>query len=256
MELAASACRSMQRLKSFQIVHNVPPAVVMCRDLAFRRFPIIRFDRMEPFLPVRIGFSVFREPADSNVDYKRKLGSKAALDFDVPGLDMVIEYGIWWDWDIEHLYELEAIWVYLGRDGRYLRVEASWHGGYNDMMMGGDLRFAEGRPVLYSQPGKHAFAPTPLWFEPKEKFTPQCAKNAGSRGLLVTPLFEGRITKDAEADQLAGRFLAAKAFVPSFEFSKEWRAPRAMFVPWRLLEKWIPGRVEELISRLKESGAS
>jgi len=246
----------MRRLKSFQIVCNVLLAAVMSRELAFRHFPIIRFDRMEPFLPVRIGFSVFREPADSNVDYKRKLGSRAPIDFDIPRLDLVIEYGVWWDWDIEHLYELEAIWVYLNRDGRYLRVEASWHGGYNDMMIGGDLRFLDGRPVLYSQPGKHAFAPTPLWFEPREKFMPQCSKNAGSQGLLVTPLFEGRIRKAGEADELVRRYLASRAFVPSFEFSKEWRAPRAMFVPWGLLEEWIPRRVEELISRLKESGAS
>ena len=238
------------------MVGNRLSAAVMSAELAFRHFPIILFDRMEPFLPVRIGFSIFRDPADSNADYKRKHGSEAALHFDTPGLDVVIEYGVWWDWDIEHLYELEAIWIYLSRDEEYLRVEASWHGGYNDMGAGGQLRFLDGRPVLYSQPGKHAFAPTPLWFEPREKFTPQCSKNAGSGGVLVTPLFEGKIRKDAEADELARRYLASRAFVPSFDFSKEWRAPRAMFVPWRLLEEWVPRRVEELISRLKERGTS
>ncbi len=220
------------------------------KDLAFRHFPIIVFDRMEPFLPSRVGYSVFRSPSDSRVDYKRKLSTTSAISFGLPGLESVIEYGIWWDWDIEHLYELEAAWVYLGRSGEYMKVEASWHGDYKEILVDGKIPVRDGRPVVFSQPGKHAFAASPEAFKPEEKYIEPCSAGAGSMGLLVTPLFEGKIVTSPERDRLVREYLKTKAFVPSFQFTKEWRMPRESFVPWERLEKWIPVRVEEIISRL------
>jgi hypothetical protein len=38
---------------------------------------------------------------------------------------LAIEYAIWWDWDIGHLYELEHVWVYLDADRQVIRGEAS-----------------------------------------------------------------------------------------------------------------------------------
>jgi len=220
------------------------------RDLAFRHFPVIAFDRMEPFLPSRVGYNVFRSPSDSRVDYKRKLSKPCAIDFGLADLDCVIEYGIWWDWDIEHLYELEVAWIYLDGSGGYIRVEASWHGEYNAMLVDGRIPTRDGRPLLFSQPGKHAFAASPEAFRPKEKYAAPCSTEAGSMGLLVTPLFEGRITKNPDRDQLAREYLKAKAFIPSFEFVKECRMPRQAFLCWDKLEQWIPVRIEEILSRL------
>ena len=96
-------------------------------ELAARHAPRLFFDHEEPFLPSRVGYRVLREPADSRVDPRRGRDGTTPLRFDLPGLTGVIEYGIWWDWDIQHLYELEAAWVYLG-EREVLRVEASWHG--------------------------------------------------------------------------------------------------------------------------------
>jgi len=220
------------------------------RDLAFRHFPVIAFDRMEPFLPSRVGYSIFRSPSDSRADYKRKLSTSSAIAFGLAGLDCVIEYGIWWDWDIEHLYELEAVWIYLGGSGEYIRVEASWHGRYNAMLAEGKIPIRDGRPLLFSQPGKHAFAASPEAFKPEEEYAAPCSSEAGSTGLLVTPLFEGRIAKNPDRDRLAQEYLKAKAFIPSFEFVKEWRMPREGFLPWDTLEEWIPVRIEEILSRL------
>jgi hypothetical protein len=208
------------------------------------------FDVMEPFLPLRVGYSNMRNPSDSYVDYKRKRGTDARIDFDLPGLEAVIEYGVWWDWDIEHLYELEACWVYLGRGGERLRVEASWHGAYNPMEVEGRTPVRDGRPLIFSQPGKHAFAPSPDWFTPREEFTPQCSQRAGGMGLLVTPLFQSVIEKTPERDRLAADYLRTKAFEPSFEFVKEWITPREAFTPWEEMRAWIPLRVEEVLGRL------
>jgi putative hydrolase of the HAD superfamily len=220
------------------------------RDLAHSRFPILRFDRMEPFMPLKVGYSLIREPTNSFVDYKRMAGTNSEIDLDLDNLDLVIEYGIWWDWDIEHLYELEAVWAYLDEEGSFLRIEASWHGGYNDMVFHGQIPMRDGIPVIYSQPGKHAFAPHPGWFEPRSDIITPCTRNAGSGGVHVTPLFEGRIPKTPKLDDLASRYLKARAFQPSFLFDKEWRMPREAFVKWSELREWIPRRVSEILARL------
>ena len=221
------------------------------RDLAFTHFPVIMFDRMEPFLPSRVGYSVFPGPSDSKVDCKRKLGTQDVIQFDLPDLESVVEYGIWWDWDIEHLYELEAVWVYLGEEGKRLRMEASWHGGYNLMEVDGEIPLRDGCPLLFSQPGKHAFAPSPDWFRPRNQFVAQCLENPGGGGVHVTPLFQGKISKTPRRDRLAAGYLRNRAFMPSFEFVKEWRMPREAFFPWEEMEKWIPNRIDEVLSRLE-----
>jgi len=209
------------------------------------------FDRMEPFMPIRVGFNMIREPADSGVDYRRLKGTRSEIDLGLEGLECVIEYGVWWDWDIEHLYELEAIWVYLGEDSSVLRLEASWHGGFNEMSCEGKIPRVGDIPVVFSQPGKHAFAPDPGWFTPREEMALPCKRNAGSGGVHVTPLFEGRIEKTPEHDELVSRYLRARAFQPTFEFDKEWRMPEGAFVEWDQLREWIPGRVAEIIARLR-----
>jgi hypothetical protein len=220
-------------------------------DRSSALFPVIMFDRMEPFLPSKVGYSVYTQPGDSNADYKRRLGSESQMGFDLAGLSEVIEYGIWWDWDIEHLYELEAVWVYLGEGDRYLRVEASWHGGYREMVVGDRIPMKDGRPLLFSQPGKHAFAPSPKWFPREERMIRPCTENAGSGGVHVTPLFEGRLRRTPERDRLVREYLRRKAFVPSFDFVKEWVMPPEAFVPWEELHRWIPLRVEEILARLE-----
>lgn len=206
---------------------------------------------MEPFLPSRVGYTIIREPINSRVDYKRVLGTQSEIDLSMDGLDLVIEYGIWWDWDIEHLYELEAIWIYLDEDGLLMRMEASWHGGYHDMVCRGKIPMRNGVPVVYSQPGKHAFAPDPDWFEPRSEFIIPCTRNAGSGCVHVTPLFEGRIEKTPELDELASNYLKTRAFQPSFQFDKEWRMPEESFVEWGELREWIPARVVEVLNRLE-----
>src|SRR5687767_12178861 len=98
-------------------------------ELAEYHAPILRFDREEKFLPSRVGYTVLRAPADSSADPRRRLDGAAPLCFGLSRLEAIIEYGIWWDWDIQHLYELEAAWVYWGL-GEVLMVEASWHGHF------------------------------------------------------------------------------------------------------------------------------
>jgi hypothetical protein len=212
-------------------------------ELCYRYAPIIMFDAKEPFLPIRVGYTIFKEKVSTSPSFPREIVLNDNEKFS-------IEYAIYWDWDIGHLYELEHIWVYVDNDGKILRVEASWHGKYN-LMENAKIK-EDTHPVLYSQPGKHAFAPDPSWFEPKERFTLPCTQEAGIGGLLITRLFEGKMTKTLDDDELVLRYLSRFAFTPSFNFSKEFRFQPEDFQPWEEVEKWIPKRVREVLENIKK----
>jgi hypothetical protein len=84
------------------------------RGLAARYAPILQFDAREPFLPLVVGYTVFRAGAPSpSFPRTVELTKNGRLD-----TALAIEYAIWWDWDIGHLYELEHVWVYLDDNGR------------------------------------------------------------------------------------------------------------------------------------------
>lgn len=225
-------------------------------QLAVAHAPILRFDLAEPFLPSRVGFNVFRAAADSGVDYRRTLDGPSPLRFDAPGVAAVVEYGVWWDWEIQHLYELEAAWVYLDARGGALHVEASWHGQFHEMRVDGQPPLRDGRPVLYSQPGKHAFAPSPDWFTPHEHYTEPCLRRPGVMGLHVTPLFQGLIQKQPGDDERVLRHLQTLAFTPTFHFDQEFPITGEHLCPWPELKAWIPGRVMELARGLRSDDQS
>ena len=111
--------------------------------LARRHAPIVWFDDAEPFLPQAVGYAVLREPTHSPT-FER------FLDLDVPGgrtAAAVIEYALWTDWDIQHLYELEHVWSYVDEAGRLIHAEASWHGEWAPLVEAGRLSAEDERPV-------------------------------------------------------------------------------------------------------------
>ena len=214
--------------------------------LALRYAPLIRFDKREPFLPSVVGYTVFGESADSPSFPRRIIVSDSVA--------CAIEYAVWWDWDIQHLYELEHIWVYLDRAGNVIDAEASWHGEYNRMRDdAGSLPLEAGRLSLHSEPGKHAFAPTPeRLLQRKAKTFTSCGKRAGRMGLHVTPLFAGVIPRPTPLqNRLVHTFLERRRFQPTFEFLKPFDLRDAAFVPWKQLQTWIPGRVSALLRELQ-----
>ena len=99
-------------------------------ELAVRYAPFLKFDHHEPFLPIAVGFTVMRQSGPSP-SFPRTI--------EVGQGEQVLEYAIWWDWDIVHLYELEHVWIYLNSSGKPVRAEASWHGRYHSMGVNGDL---------------------------------------------------------------------------------------------------------------------
>ena len=214
--------------------------------LALRHAPLLRMDLREPFLPSAFGYTILREEADSP-SFPRRISLPA-------GADCAIEYAIWWDWDIEHLYELEHIWVYLDAGGQVIAAEASWHGDWNPMRAAeGGPPLQDGRVVVCSEPGKHAFAASPpRLLERRERTAIACGPAAGTSGVHVTPLYEGRIhERNVLNNQLVWTWLERQRFAPTWDFSRMVELRECVAVPWRTLEAWIPGRVKQLLAALE-----
>ena len=214
-------------------------------ELALRFAPLIRFDRREPFLPSAVGYTVFGHDAAS-VSFPREI----ALGDDVA---FVIEYAIWWDWDIQHLYELEHAWVSVDAAGNIVELEASWHGRFNPMRdESGELPLEDDRPLLYSEPGKHAFAASPERLLGRRARTDaSCGIHAGKMGVHVTPLFAGIIDQRKPLqNRLVHTYLERFQFEPAYDFSQCFELRAAAFVPWPSLFRWIPGRVAACLESL------
>lgn len=226
------------------------PGSATDRDLAAGYTPIIQFDIREPFLPLAVGYTIFRESGPSP-SFPRFIELTQA---GAPQARIAIEYAIWWDWEIEHLYELEHVWVYLDKDkdGQVVRAEASWHGSYYNMAVEGRLPLTDNRLTIFSESGKHAFAPTPDWLEARRPITHRsCTRHAGTGGVWVTSLFEELIdVKTPQADRLVHTYLERYAFEPSLEFTQSYQISSEMLVPWTALFDWIPRRVAWWVNEL------
>ncbi|MFN2231162.1 MAG: glycerophosphodiester phosphodiesterase [Anaerolineae bacterium] len=220
------------------------------RDLAYHYAPCIRFDTHEPFLPLAAGYTVFTQD-DPSPSYTKGRTIHLAPSGEAPAAT-AIEYAIWWDWDIGHLYELEHVWVYIDERGQVVRGEASWHGDYRDMRHNGALAVEDGHLVVYSEPGKHAFAPTPQWFRQRwaEMKRLPTTDLAGLGGVLVARYFRGQIQKTPLADRLVCTYLTHHGFEPAWEFGQRFCFERDQLVPWPALRAWIPRRVNAWIDQL------
>ena len=225
------------------------PASPVDRDLAARYAPVIRFDAREPFLPGVVGYTVFRESAPSPSFPRRIELAEAGR----PPAALAIEYAIWWDWEIEHLYELEHAWIYLDATGQVVGAEASWHGGYHNMAVNGSLPLTGERLTLFSEPGKHAFAPGRDWLEARLPITQKsCRRSAGRGGVWVTPLFKDIIkAKTPQAGRLVHTYLEKLAFEPGMDFTQIYQVPADILVPWPALFEWIPDRVAGWVAELE-----
>jgi hypothetical protein len=228
----------------------VPPRAAahdLALELAARYAPIILFDEREPFLPEAVGVTVFDAEGPSP-SFPRRISREY-----VPPWRTVIEYAIWWDWDIGHLYELEHVWSYIGDDGRLVWAEASWHGDYSAMSLAGGRVACEGdRPLLYSQPGKHAFAPEPICLERVLHFVVKdAAHTAGEGGVLIKEQHAAAIDLREGDHARVGAWLRGRAFMPTLRFTQRFAVERDLLAPWPLLQAWIPQRVNWWLEQLR-----
>lgn len=210
--------------------------------LAAAHRPILRCCVSEPFRPSRIGWFVTTEPARS---------PSSSFDL-VPRGAAVIEYAIWFDWDIGHLYDLEHVWVHVDAAGAVIAVEGSQHGRRVEL----SAALADGRPGVCLEPGKHAVWASPEAMVPDfARIAGQCGSFAGVDGIHVDNPFgeRGDIVATPFEHRLARLKLKRQAFHPAFDFPLADAAAQAPLVPWTELAAWIPGRVASLIADLRQT---
>ncbi len=214
-------------------------------DVAARYAPIVLADEHEPFIPLVAGYTIFDHEDESPSFVPRRRVEWGSAGY--PAI-RAVEYALWWDWDIGHLYELEHAWTFVGARGQVVAVEASWHGMYGP---------AEGvalegtHPVLLAQPGKHAMAASlEPFMEVRAWAEQEAGPDAGKGGVLETELFRGRLPKTPENDARVTAYLKKLAFTPAWKFTKRFPVTREMLVPWKALEEWIPARVAWRLARI------
>ena len=206
------------------------------KQIAIRYLPIIMKDMNEP-IPVRkIGITVFDGPGDSitfpglHVEPEKE------------GWKMLIEYAIYMDYDIQHLYDLEHVWIAVGENGEVKDCICSFHGMRIHAAGVPDLyRMEDGKPVLYMQPGKHAFMPDPKLFGLHILKDTCCNIHAGG-GLLIPPMLRDKMKTTPERNEKIRAYIRK-----NFSFEPAWK-----FIPLKPLKEEDYLSAEELLEEIPQ----
>lgn len=219
-------------------------SIDMNMDVFVKYAPAIYFDRQEPFFPVRIGCTRLNSPGASP-SFNR------TITFDTEQVEFALEYAIYWHFDIGHLYDLEHIWVYVGKDGRVVDCEGSFHGKYLKGMLKDRTNIEEETHVrLYSQPGKHAFLPRIDFFELIPNLMEAAWDCAGEDGLIITDVAKGRYTTNDEINEMVKGYLQKFKFKPSMIYER-YELPPEIFTSWEELSNEIPNMIQEKLEEIR-----
>lgn len=205
--------------------------------------PHLAVDDAEPFLPQAVAVTV--------VDVTGTLSPTVmGLVVDLAeGAEVVVEYALWWEYEIGHLYGLEHVWVHGRRTAAgwaVVAVEGSAH-GHRHALDG--VRLHNGRPVIYLEPGKHGTAVDPESFAaPRDVLEWLCSTGAGRGGVCVTAQFEGYLHATPRRSRQARRFLSNYAFTPTWSFSRVVDTRDLPAVPWDELRRNVPAIVADIVS--------
>lgn len=219
----------------------------MTEMLAEKYVPHLRYDRREPYSLTAVGYYIHRGsgPSPSSGQYVRV----------EPG-ETAVEYAFFYDFDIQHLYDLEHVFVTIGAAGEITGVLGSFHGKLLNHLIPGEISFEGTHVIEYVQPGKHAFMPRPHYFQLAPDRDGCCNIRAGSDGFLIGPRFEGRLTTDRAFDKKVERFIRQHhSFTPSWQFGEDYpylKRTEEVLMPWEELEELIVRRMEEWKRKIDE----
>lgn len=212
-------------------------------EIALAYAPIVHFDQNET-IPLRaVGYTVVRESQASESFPKRNIliGGRSAF---------AVEYAYYWDYDIQHMYDLEHIWVNVGEDGLPLGAEGSFHGGFIPIYTSGVSPLTGRHVHTFCQPGKHAFLGNAQMFEALPDVRSCCNEEAGGPVLVGGPF--GKIyAPTAEDDAASIRYIRTHlAFDPTLRFTQD--APEDVaYMPWTELKEKIPAWIRAECARIR-----
>ncbi|NSW91112.1 MAG: hypothetical protein HPY74_10665 [Firmicutes bacterium] len=215
------------------------------KEIVKKYSPYIYFDENEPFFPVKVGYSIFDKPGESK-SFNRK------IEFDTDSVDFAIEYAIYWDYDIQHLYELEHVWIYIDKNEKLVDGEASFHGRYLKALLKDKSNIEDETHMrVYSQPGKHAFFPKPEYFELIPDLRTATYERAGNSGLIVTSIFKGIYETNEDINRMVEDYLKKFKFKPAMRFRK-YVIPDNIFITWEELFIEIPQRIADRLEEIRK----
>ena len=183
----------------------------MEKKLVKKYLPYLLINKKEPFLPKKVGYSIFTKTTESP-SFKRM------IKIDKQKVDFVIEYAIYWDYDIQRLYDLEHVWIYIDKEGQVVDCEVSFHGRYLKGLKADQSNRLGNHVLLYCQAGKHAFAPYHEVFEVLPNYIEAASTTRRDEGLLVTDILKGKIMTSELINQKVNEKLAQYKFMPSNEY--------------------------------------
>lgn len=217
------------------------------RMLCDRYAPYLMFDLREPFLPNLVGFTRL-EPDGESLSFPRSFEEAD------PRTDCILEYAIWWDYEIGHLYQLEQVWIYVGPNGEVLDCEATFHGRILKGLLKNRSNLSDNTHVrLFAQPGKHALSPMPEVFELLPELYSAAGAHAGAEGLYACGETAALLPTGTEADEIHARvrrYLRSFAFKPTLEYI-ECRLLPEQFLSWPELREAIPLRLADRLLELE-----
>jgi putative hydrolase of the HAD superfamily len=111
----------------------------------------------------------------------------------------------------------------------------------------GTLPIEDERITVFSEPGKHGFAPEGDWFEgASERVNRCCGAEAGKGGILTSNPFGAAAFGNPTPfeHRLAKRYMQQLAFTPSYNFSKIFDLRTIPLITWEKLQDWIPRRIK------------
>lgn len=209
------------------------------REIALRYLPQFMADEKEPFPIQAVGYSVF---ANNN----KSLSCNRLFKWNKSNVQFVVEYAIFFDFDIQHLYDLEHVFVYVGEDGRIVDIELSFHGKFIRGLIEEVTQIVmDTHPVVYMQPGKHAMMAAPEYFELCIGLIESCNELSGVDGFLIAPMFEKTLFTDEITDKKVELYLKENyAFTPSMKFEPS-QFDTTMLIPYDELELFIIRRMND-----------
>ncbi|MBN2220881.1 MAG: hypothetical protein JW708_01660 [Vallitaleaceae bacterium] len=214
-------------------------------ELAVKYKPYIRFDQKEPFEITAVAYTVFIKDSQSKSFPKRRIVA------DWNEIEYVIEYAIWFDYDITHLYELEHLWIYVDKEGRVKEAEGSFHGKILRMVLpdtGQPLVEEENHLVVYSQPGKHAFLPEIRLFHLVPDLMKSCNEYAGIDGIAVPECYQCHF--DIENETVVQYIRNKYRFTPTMNFVRRiWKD--TILMTWEKLASTIPNRINAQVELMR-----
>lgn len=212
--------------------------ITEAKKLAIKHLPVLYFDKKEPFFPVMVGYTVFDKSSAS-------LSAPKKIELEKEERNICIEYAFYYDYDIQHLYDLEHLWIYLDKEEKVCGCEFSFHGMYlNAEIAGIDLLKGTSKVHMYVQPGKHAFMPAPELFALHTDFREACNKKAGADGILCPNMLKEKFSFTKEDDLAVREYIRRQySFEPSGEYGVR-KIEEEIVMPWEKVLEKIPERMK------------